>query len=222
MNKICVSLVVLTLLVTSCKDENANMQEEADTSAMVDTTEMEMDTLAKETPEMHMDSAAMQKAWEAYMAPGKIHEMLAAEEGTWSNDMTFWMGPNAEPQKATSTAEIKMIFGGRYQKINYSGDMMGMPFEGMATMAYDNASEELISTWIDNMGTGMLVMRGKFNEADSTITLKGSMVDPMTGKEIQVREVYTIVDENTRKMEMFYSYPSREEFKSMEIIMTRK
>ncbi len=49
----------------------------------------------------------------------------------------------------------------------------------------------------------------------------GTMVDPITGKERKVREVYTIVDDNTRKMEMFETVDGGEEYKSMEIVMKR-
>jgi len=44
----------------------------------------------------------------------------------------------------------------------------------------------------------------------------------MTKKDKRFREVYTWVDDNTRKMEMFESDPSGKEYKSMEIEMKRK
>ncbi|HET8809956.1 MAG TPA: DUF1579 domain-containing protein [Flavobacteriaceae bacterium] len=222
MKKIFISLSVLALCFASCKENNTETKETTDKSVVADSLAADSLRAEKEMPEEPMDSVAMQKAWEAYMTPSDVHKMLAEEVGSWTNEMTFWMVPNGEPTKATSTAEIKMILGGRYQQTNYQGDMMGMPFEGMATVAYDNSTKEIISTWIDNMGTGMLVLRGKYDGTGKTITTTGSMVDPITGKEIKVREVYTIVDDNTRKMEMFYTEKNGEEYKSMEIIMTRK
>lgn len=209
-----IALSALTLCFASCKDETKTM---TDTTVMTDTIVSEV----PETPEVPMDSIAVQKAWEAYMTPGEAHKAMAAEEGSWINEMTFWMAPGAEPHKATSTAEIKMIFGGRYQQTNYTGDMMGMPFEGMALVAYDNTTKEMTSTWIDNMGTGMMVLKGKYDDATKSSNLSGSMVDPVTGKEKQVREVYSFVDDNTRKMEMFEIPEGGEEFKTMEIVMTR-
>lgn len=211
-----IALSALSFLFVSCKEET-KIDKETEVSVATD-------TIAEVEPsiEKPMDSVAVQKAYEAYMTPGDVHELMAAEEGTWTNEMTFWMGPDTEPQKATSAAEIKMILGGRYQQTTYQGNMMGMPFEGRSTLAYDNATEELTSTWIDNMGTGMLVLRGDYNEADQTFTFTGSMVDPLTGKEKKVREVYTIVDKNTRKMEMFEIPDEGEEYRTMEIIMTRK
>jgi hypothetical protein len=43
----------------------------------------------------------------------------------------------------------------------------------------------------------------------------------MNGKKTPYRETYTIVDANTRKMEMFDT-KNGQEYKSMEIIMKRK
>jgi hypothetical protein len=215
MKKSLFTLACLALAFVACNNEKKDKMETEEPVVVVDTT-------ATETPEMTeepMDSVAMQKAWEAYMTPGEPHKMMAAEEGKWNNEMTFWMGP--EEEKATSTTDIKMIMGGRYQVGTYTGNMMGADFEGRSTLAYDNATNEYISTWIDNMGTGLGVLRGTYDEGNKTIILKGNMVDPITGKEKQVREVYTIVDDNTRRMEMYETGPDGKEVKTMEILMKR-
>ncbi len=216
MKKLFLAVLLLLLCFTSCKNETKEAME-TDTEMATDNTA----TAETETLEVAMDSVAMEKAWEAYMTPGEPHKMMAAEEGKWNNEMTFWMGAGGEPTKATSTAEIKMILGGRYQETNYNGNMMGMPFEGKSTLAFDNNTKEFIATWIDNMGTGMMVTRGTYDEATKSTTSTGSMVDPMTGKERKIREIYTILDDNTRKMEMFETANGGEEYKSMEIVMKR-
>lgn len=213
MKKIYLSMAVLALTFTACKKEEGTVPE-------MDTAN---DTIVQQetVPEQPMDSAAFAQAWEKYMTPTDAHKMMAEEEGSWNCEMTFWMGPDGKPEKYTSTADIKMIMGGRYQESTYKGDMMGMPFEGKSTLAFDNTTEEYTSTWIDNMGTGMMVMRGKMSPASQKMVLKGEMVDPVSGKAKPVREVYSVVDENTRKMEMFDNHNGTE-YKSMEIVMTRK
>lgn len=213
MKKIYVSLAAIAIAFASCKKEE-KMEPEAETMN---------DTIVHEetVPEQPMDSTAMAQAWEKYMTPGEPHKMMADESGKWDCEMKFWMAPDAPPETYTSVADIKMIMGGRYQESTYSGEMMGMPFEGKATVAYDNASNEYTSTWIDNMGTGLMVMKGKAEEGSNTMTLAGETIDPMTGKTCKMREVYTIVDENTRKMEM-YDNKMGEEHKNMEIVMKRK
>ena len=216
MKKLFILFSAVSLCFISCKNENKEAME-TETTIVADTT-------ATDEPEMMeepMDSVARQKAWEAYMTPGDAHKGMAADVGKWNDELTFWMGPDAPPEKATATEEIKMIMGGRYQVSSLKGEMMGMPFEGRSTLAYNNATNEYISTWIDNMGTGLSVMRGKYDEASKSTTMNGSMVDPMTGKEKQIRQVYTIVDDNTRKMEMFEASAGGKEMKTMEIIMKR-
>ena len=162
-----------------------------------------------------------QKAWAAYMTPSEMHKMMAEEVGTWKADMTFWMAPGAPPQESSTTAVIEMILDGRYQKGSYSGNMMGMSFNGMSLLGYDNAAEEFTTIWIDNMGTGTMVMKGTYDPATKSITFMGEMMNPATGRPIDVKEVYTFVDADTRKMEM-YDTTGDKEFKSMEIVMTRK
>lgn len=213
MKKLTTTLLLLALCFTSCKKETKT--EDAEKTIK--------DSVAVEEPaaEQPLDSAAQMKAWAAYATPGNEHKLMADEVGTWNCEMTFWYEPNGKPEKATSTANVKMILGGRYQEAIYIGTMMEQPFEGKSTLAYNNASKEFTSTFIDNMGTGMMVGFGKYDEKTKSMELKGDMVNPMNGIKTPYREIYTIVDPKTRKMEMF-DMKNGEEYKSMEIIMKKK
>lgn len=213
MKKLTATLAIITLCFISCKKE----------VKVESTTPVATDSVKTEEPvaEVPLDSAAQMKAWQEYATPGNPHKILADEVGTWNCDMTFWSDANAKPEKETSVAEIKMILGGRFQEATYKGTMMGQPFEGKGTVGYNNASKEYISTFIDNMGTGMMTSRGKYNESTKSIEYFGEMADPVTAKNTKYREVYTIVDAKTRKMEM-YDTKNGTEYKSMEIVMTKK
>lgn len=168
------------------------------------------------------DSAAMMKAWMDYMTPGEMHSMLAKDNGTWNAQITMWMAPDAPPQKSTGTATYKMIMGGRYQQGEFKSVMGGMPFEGMSTVGYDNAKKAYVSTWVDNMGTGIMSMQGNYDAATKTYEFKGKTYDPMTGKECDFRQTIKRVDDNTLREEMYATYPGASEFKSMEITFKRK
>jgi Protein of unknown function (DUF1579). len=213
MKKLFAVLSILILFFASCKKE---VKTETEATPVVDSVKTE-----EPIAEAPLDSAAQMKAWQAYATPGAPHKMMADETGTWNCDMTFWEEPNGKPSKATSTANVKMVLGGRYQETNYQGTLMGQPFEGKSTLAYNNASKEYTTTFIDNMGTGMMVAIGKYDEATKSMDLKGDMVSQLNGKKAPYREVYTYVDEKTRKMEM-YDTKNGSEYKSMEIIMTKK
>jgi hypothetical protein len=161
------------------------------------------------------------KAWQDYMTPGDVHKMIAASDGTWNEDVTIWMAPDAPPSKSTATAVNKMIMGGRYQESTSTGSFNGMPFEGKNLLAYDNAKKVFLSTWIDNMGTGMMEMQGTWDAATKTINFTGTIVEPMTGKDMNIRETFTLVDNNTQMMTTYATHDGKE-YKSMEIKFTRK
>jgi Protein of unknown function (DUF1579) len=169
-----------------------------------------------------MDSATMMKNWQTYMTPGEPHKMLAKSNGTWNSEVTMWQAPGGPAQTSKGTMVNKMVMGGRYQVSNFTGNMMGMPFEGMSTVAYDNHKKVFITTWIDNMGTGLMTAEGPWDDATKCIHLKGKMVDPSTGMDVDFREEFKIVDDNTQNMEMYVPAPDGKEFKTMEIKYTRK
>ncbi|GEP49649.1 hypothetical protein FNO01nite_03210 [Flavobacterium noncentrifugens] len=211
-------MAALLLMTVACKK---NEEKAAYANAgSTDTTTVKSEAAEAVVP---MDSAAMEKAWIAYATPGEAHKMLAMDNGNWDEDLTMWMKPNdPKPMKTKMTASSKMVLGGRYQEMVHKGTMMGQSFEGHGTVAYNNASKKIESTWIDNMGTGMMYMSGAYDGTAKTMELKGEMVDPMTGKNKPCRETFTVIDDNTRKIEMFDVTPDGKEYKSMEIVMTRK
>lgn len=218
MKKTILSFAAFLLVMTACK--KAEETPAADATTPADTTAVTSETAEAAKP---MDSAAMMKAWEAYATPGEPHKMLAMDNGNWVCESTMWMAPDdPKPMKTKMTSTSKMVMGGRYQEARYSGNMMGQPFEGVATVGYNNASKKYESTWVDNMGTGVMYMTGEYDAATKTMNMSGECVDPMTGQKKKVRETFAMVDDNTRKMEMFDTDPSGKEYKSMEIIMTRK
>ena len=123
--------------------------------------------------------------WMEYMTPGTMHEQLATTEGEWKTISKWWMDPASnEPMQSEGTATFEMILGGRYQKSYHSGEVMGMPMEGINILGYDNATKEFTSIWIDNMGTGTAVAKGRYDEDSNSIIMNGTMVDPMTEKEM--------------------------------------
>lgn len=201
-----------------------NNEKKTDTAKDDKTSETTANTTEekKSEPMAMPDSATMMKNWQEYMTPGEMHKMLAKGDGTWNGDVTMWMHEGAPEQKSKSTAVNKMIMNGLYQESTHSGDMMGMPFSGKSIVAYDNHQKQFISTWIDNMGSGIMVMKGPWDEATKTINLKGTMMDAGTKMETGVRETFKIIDDNTQEMEMFVMTPDGKEFKTMNIKYTRK
>ena len=137
--------------------------------------------------------------------------------GEWRQELTFWMAPGGEAQQATSTSTVEAILGGRYLSEEMTGTMMGMPFEGRGTFGYDNAKDQHFMTWVDNMGTGLMVGWG-VPEGENKVTYSGTFVDPATGADKPFRSVVTEVDANHMIMEMYVPAPDGSgEFKNMEI-----
>ena len=174
------------------------------------------------TPPAMPDSATMAKNWQDYMTPGDMHKMLAKGNGNWAADVTMWEAPGAPATKSAGTAVNKMIMGGLYQESDFSATMMGMPFSGKSIVGYDNDKKAFVSTWVDNMGSGILTMEGPWDAASKSMTLKGKMLNPATRQTSDAKQVMKLTDDNNETMEMYIIMPDGKEFKNMEIKYTRK
>ncbi|WP_337872324.1 DUF1579 domain-containing protein [Ignavibacterium sp.] len=168
--------------------------------------------------EAGMDSRM--KIWMDYMTPGPMHEMMAKHAGTWKMVSKMWMEPNSEPQVSEGTVDAEMILGGRYLKMVAKFPFMGMQTEGWSLEAFDNGKKEFINIWIDNMGTGVAISTGKFDEATKSIIYNGKMYDPVSGKDTDYKSISRMISDNEMKFEMFSNYEGKE-FKVMEISYTR-
>lgn len=162
---------------------------------------------------------AMQKA----AAPGEMHKHIGKMAGNWTFTNTMWMAPGQPPMESTGTMHAETILGGRYVHSVWKGNVMGQPFEGHATEGYDNVSKQYVSSWVDNMATGIMYATGTCENGGKKCTTTGTSSDPMSGGPMTMKTVLTWVDDNSFKNEMYMKDPgSGQEFKTMEIVVKRK
>ena len=205
------------ILLFSC-----NNDAEKTTEATTDTTKATEQNAVKETPAAMPDSAAMMKAWQDFATPGAMHKWMEKTNGTWEGEVSQWMDPAAPPTKAKATNVQNSAMGGRYVIGKFASTMMGQPFEGMSTMGYDNSKKIFTSTWVDNMGTGIVHMTGTYDEATKILSMKGHQTDPMTGKDSEMREEMKMIDDNTYSMTMYGAGMDGKEMKFMEGTFKKK
>lgn len=208
-----VLLVFVSAMTFSCKDDATELPDPEINDSL--TTSVIMPP--------KMDSTDVEKARNQYMIPGNPHKKMSTEVGTWDEKITFWSGPfDTKPTTATITSTTDMILNGLFQETTHKGKMMGMDFEGRSTLAYDNAAKVYISTWMDNMGSSILVMRGNYDKVSKKLKMEGQTMDPVYKKVKTVREEFSIIDENQQKIEMFDTTPEGKPYKSMSILRTRQ
>lgn len=167
-------------------------------------------------PEMDM------QAMMAAMTPGAPHKQLARMAGDWTFTNKMWMAPGVPPAESTGTMTAEMILGGRYVQSVWKGNLMGQPFEGRGTDGYDNVARQHVSSWVDNMGTGILYMTGSCDAEGKVCTSSGDMIDPVTNKPGSMKTVTTWTDNDNFKFELFGRDGNGQEMKMMEMVLKRK
>jgi hypothetical protein len=208
-------LIVATMI--SCNNtSNENNTPASDSAAVAAAPAKE------EAPPPPLDSATKMKKMIEYGTPGDMHKMLAESNGKWAADVSSWDAADKPPTKFAGVAENKMIMNSLYQQSTFKADMGGMPFEGVSNTGYDNVRKVFVSTWFDNMSSGMMYMEGTYDAATKTMTLNGKMTDCTTDKEGPIRQVIKFIDDKTQVMEMFANGPDGKEMKMMEIKYTKK
>jgi hypothetical protein len=194
---------------------------------------------AAEAPEKKSEKTASGQPSDAEMMammmemakPGENHKLLAHTVGNWSLKVKMWNSgdTNAAPMESSATATVKEIMGGKFfssdvtgkmQMPGADGKMMDMDFKGMGVDGYDNAKKKFVGSWIDSMGTGILMSEGDYDAATKTFTFHAE-VTYMPGMTVKVREVVKIVDNDHHTFEWFEDRGAGE-VKTMQIDYTRK
>jgi hypothetical protein len=158
------------------------------------------------------------------------HKLLADMNGSWNYSIKMWMSPdpNAKPQESKGTATRKSAMGGRYAMMDVTGNMQmpgpdgkmkNMQFKGMGVDGYDNVKKKFVSSWIDNMGTGIQFSEGTYDPASKTFTFASEM-EMMPGMKTPVRETLKVTDKDHMLMEWYETHGGQEK-KTMEIAYTR-
>ncbi len=159
------------------------------------------------------------------------HKLLASMDGTWSFTVKMWMNgdPSSKPDTSRGTMTRKSVMGGRYIAMDVKGQMEmpgedGKPkpftFLGHGTDAYDNVKKMFVSTWYDNMGTGIMMTEGTYDEASKSFTYTGQN-EAMPGMVTKIRQVVKMTDKDHMMMEWFEERGGNY-VKTMEIDYTRK
>ncbi|MCP4633461.1 MAG: DUF1579 domain-containing protein [candidate division Zixibacteria bacterium] len=170
-----------------------------------------------------MSDEEVMKIYMKYATPGEQHKQLQADVGSWEFSTKWWEEEGAKPEESKGTSEVKAIFGGKFIYEDVSGEMMGNPFKGIAITGYDNFKEQYVSFWIDEMSTSMMISYGTPDESGKLVTYEGTYDDLITGeKDKKSKSIMRIIDNDNRIYEMFEWDEDGKEYKSFEIVYTRK
>jgi len=155
----------------------------------------------------------------AWMMPGEQHKVLAAYAGNWNFTIKM-MDPVMGNSETTGTADMEVIFDGRYLEDVTKSSFQGMPFEGRGFTGFDMIKKKFVTTWFDSMSTGIATLEGTYDAASKTLTQTGEMPD-MTGKYVKSRIVQKWTDDDHFTSTFFMPGPDGKETTNMVIEYAR-
>lgn len=212
------TLIAGAFLFTACSDDKKKDGDGDKKETVSASNKEEGKETASATP---ADTAGATQRWMEYMSPGDMHKMLAKQAGTWEGEVHMYMpGAPVDTQKAREV--VKMSMNGLYQESDFSSSMMGQPMMGHSTVAYDNMRKVFVSTWYDNMGSGIIMMEGSYDNASKTMNMAGKQSDPTYNTQTGIRQEVKFTDDDNYTMTMYGTGPDGKEAKVMDGTFKRK
>ena len=132
----------------------------------------------------------------------EFHQLLARSNGTWTGQATMTFSPTAPPITSTSTLTNTMAMGGLFQVSEIIYNINGQRMRGIRVTGYDATKKIVTRAMIQDGGNGV-AMEGPWDAATNSVTMRYKQLNNTTGNEATMKEVYTLIDENTELLEIY-------------------
>lgn len=159
--------------------------------------------------------------WAEYMKPSSIHTLFQQYVGSFRMDIIMAAGEGKEPTIITVDSEHIMLLGGRFLEMKQQGNMMGMDYQSIMTLGFNNTDNKIALTTITNMGTGTLSLFGDWDDQSKSATLLGALTNPLTKNSIKVKQVLSFVDSDSILIESYDKEGDNPEKMTVQYKLTR-
>jgi hypothetical protein len=159
--------------------------------------------------------------WAEYMTPSDVHSVFEQYVGSFTMEVTMSMAEGKEPAIVTLESENNLLLGGRFLEMKQQGNMMGMDYQSITTIGFNNTDKKFALTTITNMGTGTLSLFGNWDHKTKTANLFGQLTNPVSKETINVRQTVTFIDKNSILIESFDQEGNSPEKKTVQYKLVR-
>ncbi len=166
-------------------------------------------------------TAQTKDPWAEYMTPSNVHSVFAQYVGSFTMEITMSMGEGKEPTIITLASENNLLLGGRFLEMKQHGKMMGMDYQSITTIGFNNTDKKFALTTITNMGTGTLSLFGNWDNPTKSANLFGQLTNPVSKEIINVRQTVTFIDKDSILIESFDQEGDKPEKKTVQYKLTR-
>ena len=136
-------------------------------------------------------------------APGEQHKKLDVLVGAWDVTVSFPVARGRNMQ-GKSSCEAKWVMDGRFVRREYTSTFAGKLLTVVRYLGFDRHKGKFVEVQFESTHTDVMHNEGTISDDGKTITTWGSHVDTAAGKEVKVRGVTTLLDQNSFKVELFY------------------
>ena len=159
------------------------------------------------------------------LEPGKHHQVLGREAGTWDCDVNLYLaGPDAPPSTYNGVETNTLLADGLYLRTEFSYDMDSRRFEGNALWGFDPRTKRYVGTWVDNFTSVPSQINAVYDPEKNALVGVRKVVG-MNGQELRSKQVTQWLSDSRKKVQIFMVIgegPQPQEIKLMEMTATRR
>jgi hypothetical protein len=157
------------------------------------------------------------------LEPGPRHELLKALVGQFDGEYEIFTAPDAKAQRSKGRITNELVYGGRFLRGRFDGEMLGKRFTGENLIGYDNISKHYVTTSVNDGGTAITFATGDADAAGKVITMEcEEQGAPADAEPVRTRLITTLIDNDHYRSETFVIIPGLKPFTAARITYTRR
>jgi len=154
-------------------------------------------------------------------APGEEHKKLDVLSGEWDVTVKFPVGPG-KFMEGKSSCRASWVMDGRFLRQEYTSTFAGKPLTIVRYLGFDRHRGKLVEIQFESTHTDVMQNEGAFSADGKTFTCSGKHIEAATGKDVEVRTMTTIVDNDSFTLEMIYGGAEGDMAKTITLTHRRK
>lgn len=176
---------------------------------------------AQQTIKEAEKEAGTAEQYEKLLKPADKHEILGRFVGSWKGDLKVLLYGTPSEAIMPEELEAHWILNDNFIEMNLTQHIRDSVVRGRLLLGYNGSIKKFYQLYLTDGEPRGTYSQGVLLRSANALVFRGMEDDPVSGDSFERRDVYTFVDKDKIKYELYYTFVDGSEMKPIDGYLTR-